>query len=64
MQKSYSQFLHLKRLCSDKQDLKSKEKEMEHLFLARDYPQNIISKAKEGVSHISRSDALKQKRTY
>ena len=33
---------------------------MEHFFLARDYPQNIISKAKI-VSHISRVDALKQK---
>ena len=28
---------------SDRQDLKAKEKEVEHLFLARDYPQNIPS---------------------
>ena len=53
----FSQFLRLKRLCSDRQDFKSKQKEMEHFFLLRDYPQNIMSKAKE---FISRSDALKQ----
>ena len=57
----FSQFLRLKRLCSDRQDLKAKEKEMEHFFLARDYPQNIVSKAIDRVSHISRADALKQK---
>ena len=34
---------------------------MEHFFLVRDYPQNIISQAKDRVSHISRSDAVKQK---
>ena len=55
----FSQFLRLKH-HSDRQDWKSKEKEMEHFFLARDYPQNIISKAKDRVSYISRSDALKQ----
>ena len=57
----FSQFLRLKRLCSDRQDLKAKEKEMEHFFLARDYPQDIVSKAIDRVSHISRADALKQK---
>ena len=57
----FSQFLRLKRLCSDRQDLKAKEKEMEHFFLARDYPQDIVSKAIGRVSHISRADALKQK---
>ena len=57
----FLQFLRLKSLCSDKQDLKAKEKEMEHFFLARDYPQNIASKAIDRVSHISRADALKQK---
>ena len=41
--------------------MKAKEKEMEHFFLARDYPQNIVSKAKDTVCHISRADALKQK---
>ena len=46
---------------SDRQDLKAKEKEMEHFFLARDYPQNIVSKAIDRVSRISRADALKQK---
>ena len=49
------------RNSSDRQDLKAKEKEMEHFFLPRDYPQNIVSKAIDRVSHISRSDALKQK---
>ena len=34
---------------------------MEHFFLARDYPQDIVSKAIDRVSHISRADALKQK---
>ena len=57
----FSQFLCLKRLCSDRQDLKAKEKEMEHFFLVRDYPQNIVSKVKDRVSHTSRADALKQK---
>ena len=34
---------------------------MEHFFLARDYAQDIVSKAIDRVSHISRADALKQK---
>ena len=46
----FSQFLHLKHLYFDRQDLKSKEKEMELFFLAREYPQNIyIPKAKDRV---------------
>ena len=43
--------------------MKAKEKEMEHFFLVRDYPQNIVSKTKDRVSHIGRADALKQKKT-
>ena len=57
----FSQFLRLKCLCSDRQDLKAKDKEMELFFLARDYPQDVVSKAIDRVSHISRADALKQK---
>ena len=57
----FHNFSSLKRLCSDRQDLKAKEKEMEHFFLARDYPQDVVSKAIDRVSHISRAYALKQK---
>ena len=46
----FSQFLRLKRLCSDRQDLKAKEKEIEHFFLERDYPQDIVSKAIGGAT--------------
>ena len=33
---------------------------MQHIFLVSDYPKNIVLKAKDRVSHISRSDAVKQ----
>ena len=57
----FSQFLRLKRLCSDNQDYRLKEKEMESFFLARDYPMRIISKAKERVASVTRAQAMKPK---
>ena len=60
MQKCYSIFT-ISPFKAPRQDLKAKEKEMEHFFLARDYPQDIVSKAIDRVSNISRADALKQK---
>ena len=58
----FSQFLRLKRLCSDEKDFRCKEKEMGNFFLARDYPLDIIEKAKAKVHNIPRSKALASKK--
>ena len=55
----FSQFLRLKRQCSDRQDLKS-EGNGTFLSTKRFSPEHY-SKAKDRVLHISRADALKQK---
>ena len=53
----YSQFLRLKRICSEENDFENKSKEMASFFRSRDYPSNVVPRAQERVSAIPR-DAI------
>ena len=55
----YSQFLRLRRLCSDNSDLISKSDEMCKFFAERSYPSSIVTSALERVRNIDRETALK-----
>ena len=57
----FSQFLRLRRLCSDDRDFESKCEEMRSFFVHRGYPQSLISAALAKVSNISRASALTPK---
>ena len=54
----YSQFLRLRRLCSDDNDFDQKCKEMCGFFLSEDYPLAVMSKCLEKAKHTSRNDLL------
>ena len=55
----YSQFLRLRRLCSDDTDFSAKADEMRHFFAERNYPNSVVTDALERVHNISRETALK-----
>ena len=54
----YSQFLRLRRLCSDDSDFNSKCDEMSNFFPERGYPDNILSKALNRVQNVNRESTL------
>ena len=54
----FSQFLRLRRLCSDDLDFSSKCSEMRSFFLNRNYPAHVIDNAIRKVSTIDRATAL------
>ena len=55
----YSQFLRLRRLCSDDTDFSAKADEMHNFFAERNYPNSVVTDALERVHNISRETALK-----
>ncbi|XP_078355465.1 uncharacterized protein LOC144640130, partial [Oculina patagonica] len=55
----YSQFLRLKRICSDENDYNTKSKEMSSFFLHREYPPAVVERALQRVNSISRETALR-----
>ena len=55
----FSQFLRLRRLCSDDADFEEKAEEMANFFLQRQYPENTVKKALDQVRPISRQKTLK-----
>ena len=55
----YSQFLRLRRLCSDNSDFSSKCDEMSNFFFERRYP-DIVSKALDRVQNVNRESALEK----
>ena len=55
----YSQFLRLRRLCSDDSDFGSKSDEMCKFFAERCYPSSTVTSALERVHNIDRETALK-----
>ena len=57
----YSQFLRLRRLCSDDKDFEKKSSEMKSFFVQRDYPTHLLDTAVQRASSIPRSDTLKQR---
>ena len=54
----FSQFLRLRRLCSDDEDFSNKCSEMRSFFLNRNYPAHVIDNAIRKVSTIDRATAL------
>ena len=53
----YSQFLRLRRLCSEDSDFNSKCDEMSNFFSERGYPDSILSKALNRVQNVNRESA-------
>ncbi len=56
----YSQFLRLKRICSDENDFHTKSKEMSSFFLHREYPPAVVERALQRVNSISRETREKR----
>ena len=54
----YSQFLRLRRLCSEDSDFNSKCDEMSNFFSERGYPDSTLSKALNRVQNVNRESAL------
>ena len=57
----FSQFLRLRRLCSDDNDFSNKCMEMRSFFLNRNYPPHVVDQALRKVSLIDRNTALTPK---
>ena len=57
----YSQFLRLKRICSDDDNFTKECANMSQFFLKRGYPQNIVNEALDRVSKVKRTEALQAK---
>ena len=57
----YSQFLRLRRLCSNDEDFKVKVNEMSQFFLDRGYPLCVVTSAREKVFKTSRETLLYKK---
>eukprot|EP00745_Piridium_sociabile_P026213 TRINITY_DN4169_c0_g1_i14.p1 TRINITY_DN4169_c0_g1~~TRINITY_DN4169_c0_g1_i14.p1 ORF type:complete len:390 (+),score=72.90 TRINITY_DN4169_c0_g1_i14:1655-2824(+) len=54
----YSQFLRLRRICSNESDFREQVEKMADFFLTRQYPSDIVSKALERASAVTRTEAL------
>lgn len=54
----YSQLLRLRKICSDDADYGLKSQEMSSFFLARGYPQNVVTKALQQASDKTRAELL------
>ena len=57
----YSQFLRLRRICSEDNDFENKSIEMASFFRNRDYPSNVIQRAQERVSAIPRHALISER---
>ena len=58
----FSQFLRLRRLCSDDSDFSNKSEEMCHFFKNRGYPDSVVNTAQQRVQQIDRQSALQRHR--
>ena len=54
----FSQFLRLRRLCSDDSDFSNKLEEMCHFFKKRGYPDSVVNTAQHRAQQIDRQSAL------
>lgn len=54
----YSQFVRLRKICSDSEDFSSKSEEMSKFFLERGYPQNVIKTSLEKAKQTDRNELL------
>ena len=59
----FSQFLRLRRLCSDDSDFSSKSEEMCHFFKNRGYPDSVVNTAQHLAQQIDRQSALQTSHT-
>jgi hypothetical protein len=59
----YSQFLRLRRLCSDDDDFRAQAASMATFFRSRGYPANIVEAAQQRASGVTRREALEPSRT-
>ena len=57
----YSQFLRLRRICSEENDFGIKSKEMASFFRTRGYPSNMVQRAQERVSAILRDAIISER---
>ena len=57
----YSQFLRLRRICSEENDFEIKSKEMANFFRTRGYPSNMVQRAQERVSAIPRDAIISER---
>lgn len=55
----YSQFLRLRRICSDDDDFEIQAETMSNFFEGRGYPKQVVNSAKLKVMQIPRTDALR-----
>ena len=55
---SYSQFLRLRRLCSEDSDFSVKSEEMSHFFHRRGYPASVVQAGHHRAQQIDRQSAL------
>ena len=58
----FSQFLRLRRLCSDDSDFSNKSEEMCHFFKNRGYPDSVVNTAQHHAQQIDRQSALQRQR--
>jgi peptide-methionine (R)-S-oxide reductase len=56
----YSLALRLVRICSDKEDLQKRFKELEEMLISRNYNKNIIKNSIEKASQLDRSEIIKK----
>ena len=54
----YSQFLRLRRICSEDDDFKEQCSKMAGFFLAREYPRSVVERALVKASRVSRASSL------
>ena len=57
----YSQFLRLRRLCSEEDDFLQRCQEMSTFFESRGYPSDLLQNARERVSSVTRQEALEKR---
>ena len=57
----YSQFLRLRRICSDNDDFRSQCEKMSNFFRARSYPEQVLQRALERVNTVTREQSLTPK---
>ena len=54
----FSQFLRLRRLCSDDSDFSNKSEEMRHFFQKHGYPDSVVNTTQHRAQQIDRQSAL------
>ena len=56
-----SQFLRLRRICSDDQDFRAQSDKMKSFFVKRGYPSKVLDRAFTSVSRVNRSETMEKR---